>query len=1022
LETKSELDLLSLVHVARTPVPVVVAAAALNVAAGSIISTAQQLVDSGKLAESNDGYVIAPGTTVQVTAAVSAYLAGRLADAFVKNGSNVNAAGRLLIAAGRPADAWEILSPAALDPKAKRTDASQLDLLDLALHALERAQIDGGTRAAVLRLQLARLSRNRGDTNTARNAITAALPRLSGENLVDGLGFAAAIADDLQLPQEAEWWVALATLTAAQLGLTAKLGSLLTFHGRELSRIGFASEAQATLAKGNALLETHGSEIQRFYGALNQAWVDLDQGQMRKAEVGFARLRDQALRLEGEASQADKDAYWARALFGSGRPDLALESIDRAVTLAKRIQAPAPQFIAAMAQAEGGILYEQWKYGEEGAHRVVELVEGSLPVAWRNAGYYLAARALAGTGQVEAARKAVESAVAATPLGSNGIRWRTRIEGLSVALAESWDRRRAEDLTDLLLQSHWLGAAVDLMIVRSQRDNDHELAADAAILALEIGNPAQAALAIETGGLWHKPVAAPVLSSLATLRDHMPPGWNFMTSDDAEAALATASEPDPEDVALLRARIDEVLGASGLSGDIVLSPAQRQAAGLGRRRLTTRKRQPMRLLAAAAATAVIAVVSAFVVVNLTQAPAVVTTTIGPTTTSTIKLTVEDTPVAPPDVGLAGTMSYRADAARTGVLPDGGFRTVTGRYWLPQAPGGSFVTDTIAFGRSLYVATDENFIYGIEQTNGRVTARIPTSGIVQSPIAIGQPAGGEFDPVLVYGDVDGVVHAHSALRPGPELWTFDAGSAINAAPLIVDGVLLLPSSGGFLYAIDMANGEPLWQYPESTPTEGFESAPAFADGIVYVINPEGLVHMVDLASGAPVCEPIDIRFATSTNPIINGGAVFIGLDVGGMTTFAAGTCGEPAEGYEPSYPIETPVRLSPAVTPEVMFYVQDRLLLAMSLDSALWEDSTGDIPTPWNQPFTNEQLITTPPVLAGGVVYIGSQGGRVDAVDAETGQGLWEFNVRSPVRGETLVVPGAVFVGNANGELWPIAGE
>ena len=201
--------------------------------------------------------------------------------------------------------------------------------METAFNALAEAKLDGGETEGRLRLRLARLYRNRGQTSAARTSLDVAIPRLSGEDLVDALGFAASVEDDLQHPQEAERWVSLAELAATKANSPAKLGSLLTFHGRELSRLGFAEEALATVTKGQTLLENHGSEIQRFYGRLNQAWIDLDQGQMRNAEIAFARLRDEAATKEGEASQADKEAYWARALFGVGRPVEALEA-DRA--------------------------------------------------------------------------------------------------------------------------------------------------------------------------------------------------------------------------------------------------------------------------------------------------------------------------------------------------------------------------------------------------------------------------------------------------------------------------------------------------------------------------------------------------------------------------------------------------------------------------------------------------------------------------------------------------------------------
>ncbi len=101
----------------------------------------------------------------------------------------------------------------------------------------------------------------------------------------------------------------------------------------------------------------------------------------------------------------------------------------------------------------------------------------------------------------------------------------------------------------------------------------------------------------------------------------------------------------------------------------------------------------------------------------------------------------------------------------------------------------------------------------------------------------------------------------------------------------------------------------------------------------------------------------------------------------------------------------------------------RLLLAMLLDGSLWLEAGGSTPSPWDGgPFGAADIITTPPVLADGVVYVGSQDGLVHAVDAETGTVLWQFNAESAVRGELVVVPGTVVVTTAAGEIIALAGR
>ena len=1027
-------DLLSLVQAAGIPVPVAIAARALETSPEEVMAVGARLVSDGTITESAGGYSYAGDPTQRLSPAVAAFMAGQLADAMAVEGGDRGNIGRLLVAAGRFAAAWPILAEAATNPTAKFTDNERLDLLELSLHALAEAKVDGGELEGRVRLHLARLYRARGESHAARSSIETALTKLRGEELVDALGFAASVADDLQHPQEAERWVALAELAAVQENADAKLGSLLTFHGRELSRLGFASEAESALAKGNALLLTHGSRPQRFYGRLNQAWVDLDQGQMRAAEAGFAHLRDEAQSLEGEASQADKEAYWARALFGIGRPDLALTAIERAHEMADSAGAMAPKFIAHIARAEGGLLFENWEQAREGAQAALDVALTTLP-AWENVCRYLLARALCGLGLMDEGRTQAEAALAATPPGANGIRWRLRIEELLLELADVWDRRRAEDVTDLLLQSRWLGAAVDLMTARAERENDPEVAAEAASLAVQIGNPVQAAKAVRAGNLWRDPIAAPVLSAARGLADHCPPDWypSFLAQPEAEAALAAATEVTDEEEALLREKIAQALQTAGLSGDTVLSPAQRRTAGLVHRR-RPRRRNPLAWVAAAAAVALIATAAALAVVNLTAPDPVAAPTTTPSTTTVPAM--EDTQIAAPEGGLNGTSLFRGDPARSG-LSAGGFDEPTGYYWR-DPPGGSFIpgVSPISFGRFLYVATDENRMYGIELTAGRINLVIQTDSPVSATPAIGQPAAGEdVDPLVVFPTGDGVIRAYSALRAGTGVWAYDVGSPVRAPALIVEQSVFVGSTDGHIHAIDLQSGQLLWRYPadpdESTEADPeaavfeFNTAPAFFEGVLYATSREGTLHAIDAATGEPLCsDPIALIGTVISHPAIAGGVVYVGLEnPPGIHAFAAGTCGNPAPGYSAFYPSSRAVREGLTVTPDTLFLIEDRLVIAMSLDGQLWLEADGSTPSPWEGgPFGAADIVTTPPILADGVLYVGSQDGLVHAIDVETGKVLWTFDAGAAIRGELVVVPGAVVATTAAGEIIVIAGQ
>lgn len=1005
-------DLLSLLAIARVPVSVAVASRVLEIPADQVIGLARQLEEANQVTEAGHGFTLATEELPSVSPAVAAYLADRLAQE-LEAGPAVK--GRLLIDAGRAEDAWAFLSQAELEHH-RPHDSDRAEVITLALRAREAAGIEGGETEGRLLLHLAMLNRSAGRSAEAKEEIEKAIRLLRGEGLVDALGFAAAVADDRQRPQEAERWVAMAEMAATHGDMAAKLGSLLTFHARELSRLGFADEAAAALEKGDALLSRHGTSQQQFYGRLNRAWIEFDQGRVKEAEMNFALLAERAEAIEGEASHANNLAYWARSLFATGQPDLGETNVGEALALAANANAKSALMIASMARAEGALLFDRADEAMVASGDALEVALEFLP-AWENATRYLKARALQSGGRIEEAREEAERALAATPDGANGLRWRSRIEGLQLELADSWDHQRAVDLTDRLLQSNWLGSAVDLMIARAIRDRDTDIAAQGAALAMQLGNFVQAGKAITAGKLWQDPIARPIAHRLRGLPD----GWLPAFASTSEALAATSAPSSDEDLDALRARIDDALAAAGLKGDVVLSPAQRRAAGLVRPR--RKRRRGWQLAAATLGVATLAVGSAVVTINLLAPPTTAPTisTSPPTTQPEPAPRIESTEVTLPPDRLVGSYQFRGGNSRAGVA-EGGFGSVIGYYWR-QTPGGSIVTSAVSHGPFIYFGTDENIVYGLEMNSGLVNMTIQADATLTSELVVGQPglgAGEQSSPRVIFTTADGVAHAYDALRSGPAVWQAQIGRALGA-PLIVGDLVVFATAEGQLVALDVVGGDQVWMLDTGGNT--FLAGPAEADGVVYAATRDGLMYLVEADTGELVCEePVETTGSVVSSPVLVNGAVFIGFEAPpGIQVFAAGFCRVGPANYSAAYPSSTSVRLGPALTEDTLFLVEERLLVALSLDPTLPVDPTG-FPSPWDGVFAAANLITTPPVLAGDLLYVGSQDGLVHAVDAANGQARWSFDAGSAIRGELVVIPNAVFATTAAGELVVIAGE
>jgi outer membrane protein assembly factor BamB len=331
---------------------------------------------------------------------------------------------------------------------------------------------------------------------------------------------------------------------------------------------------------------------------------------------------------------------------------------------------------------------------------------------------------------------------------------------------------------------------------------------------------------------------------------------------------------------------------------------------------------------------------------------------------------------------------------------------------------------VAFGRLLYISTTDDSLFAINQGNGTVEFSIAAEDEITAPPAIGAIDTGEQsgEPFLVFPTADGSVFGYSALRAGGAIWEAPAVGTVRGAPLIVGTAVVVATEEGNVISLDLGSGTELWRYPAEGPAGEFRGAVAHADGAIYAVDRSGSLHVIDLATGQSRCPgPIGLMSSSRVNPIVADGAVFVGLDeLPGIQVSDAAGCGAPSPAFATNYPSGEPVLLPPAVNDGVLYLLEGPRLLAVNLDPATFPTQN----YMWDSPFLADGPITTPPVFANGVVYVGSQNGKVYAVDATNGQGLWGegFDVGAPVKGAAVVSNGAVFVSTARGQIWAIAGS
>lgn len=1019
----TERDLLIGLNLARGRVPTNVLSRWLSISPEATVDLVESLAARGFVVETGSG--VEASREVTVSPSRSALVAGQLADALASEPNAEGQAALLRAKAGDDAAAYRELGVAFHRAEERGVTAEGFELARTALEVAARSGLGERAQLGALSLYAASYLRTAGRTREAADVLDEAISKLEGAERIDALGYAAAVADDLQEPQTAERILAIAEWEALRQGEPAKAISLGSFRARALNRIGFANEADAMSHKAAGLAAS--SEIVSPFVELNQGWIHLDRGQVREAETRFTHLRDRT-EPGDHPTIAQYEGLRARALFGMGWASDGAVAAQRALDLGAEERLVGPEFMARLALLDGYLQFGREDAALETAEAVVELVEANLP-SWTNVARVGRAIALSRGGRFEEAREDLRTARAATPPGADGWRMRLRCAAVDqlITIAERGKPGEddVDDLVDRLLQAKYYGWAAELMVAvaatRGRRGGD--LAQQAAALSLQAGNPLLAARAAALVGDWSDPVFGAVIRAVKAVARRLDNEWlqHFESLPGIQKAL---DSPDPAierpDEAVSSA-VREALTRVGLAGDEILTPAQRRRKGLvpSRRRIG-----PFQIAAAAAAVIVLAGGTA-VAVNVLSPEASPTTVIQqveaePTPTTIPSLENRQIAIGNDSGSFAGSSNPWGGPGRASVFEATGPQSVDGYYWRTTV-GGAVTATPLAYGNNLLVASRDGTLYALNMTTGAIVFRLPSADGLAAAPAIGALELQESSAPtrLVVAGTDGFLRARDAVQESDtQAWSVDLGAQMTSAPIVVGEVAVAATLEGVIEAVDLGNGERLWRVP----LEGSGSAPisaplAYDSGIVYAVDESGQLSLIGLETGELVCQT-SLNARVVAAPVVTGGVLYVPTEAQIMTILPAGECTGFAPNRNPQHLHDSPFEVSPAVRGDVMYAPSALFLYAIDLtDGSNWwpTEEAGEDPdsaTPAVGGYATvsaDSKIITSPVVAGDTVYFGTESGTVMAVDAATGEERWRWETGAIVEAAPVVLDGVVFI-------------
>jgi len=300
--------------------------------------------------------------------------------------------------------------------------------------------------------------------------------------------------------------------------------------------------------------------------------------------------------------------------------------------------------------------------------------------------------------------------------------------------------------------------------------------------------------------------------------------------------------------------------------------------------------------------------------------------------------------------------------------------------------------------SVYLVAGDGRISVLDASTGSIKSSY-LGGIFRSAPAV--------DNGVVYaGADDGRIYALDAATLATK-WTYQTGSAFRWSP-VVSGGLVYAASGNKLYAITAITGTLSWSYDVGSLAL---SVPAVSDGLVYASFSDGTVAL-DATTGALQWE------STTSGPIggylaVANGIIYMSTQTYGYHWEAASIVSINAKSGATGWKFEnsgfqTAYAYSPPAVANGTVYFGSQDLRVRAVDAVTgalkWVSTTGG-------------PVLSPPVVANGVVYIGSNDGKLYGIDAGTGIILWQYDTGTLITPSPAVAGGVLYAGADNGRVY-----
>lgn len=366
-------------------------------------------------------------------------------------------------------------------------------------------------------------------------------------------------------------------------------------------------------------------------------------------------------------------------------------------------------------------------------------------------------------------------------------------------------------------------------------------------------------------------------------------------------------------------------------------------------------------------------------------------------------------------------SFLHDSAHTGASNGSGPTKPTVLWNYKESADSCVVSNGVVYAGGFYY--DENRLANIiafDAYNGAKIWNYSIYGLHTSPVVYGE---------TLFIGINQTLNAFNALTR-TEIWNYTLAAQVSAEPTITDGIAYVSSGSAYsyigsdqyissglikiglsecnVYAINASTGTKIW----NTTTENIPSAPAVSkinqQTLIFVSVGNKYVYALNASDGTKVWTH-DTSSVITTDPVVGNNEVFICKIDESISALDAKTGTEKWSFNGPGgVQKSTPAFLSGVVY--VGGHNGSIYALNASTGDKIWEYKTG----------TDNLWGST---VAGDIVYTGSDDGVLIALNATTGNKIWVFNADGVISSSVVANGILYFSGNdgfyAIGEIMPV---